>query len=149
MQAKATAAPTPGFRGHETRDTKHESRLFIDSRLFCRLDALPGIAHVCPALPTIARLHRGRMATASSASWMHLVPAQPSLSREQEPPPTNTAREPRPPRPPGFRVTRHESRHLGARRKPARIPSFSRNTKHETRITAFSAAPSPAGRGPG
>ena len=34
--------------------------------------------------------------------------------------------------------TNHETRLLpGARRKPARIPGFSRNTKHETRNTAF------------
>ena len=41
----------------------------------------------------------------------------------------------------GFHETRdprHETRLLpGARRKPARIPRFSRNTRHETRITAF------------
>ncbi len=41
----------------------------------------------------------------------------------------------------GFHETRDprpETRLLsGARRKPARIPRFSRNTRHETRITAF------------
>ena len=45
----------------------------------------------------------------------------------------------------GFHETRdtsHETRLFpGARRKPARVPRFSRNTKHETRITAFSAFP--------
>ena len=193
----ATTVSPPGVLGHETRDTRHESRLFpraaqasANSELFtkhetrntrhgffsnCQLDPLPGIAHDCPALPTIARLPRGRMETASSASWMHPVPAQPSLSREQEHPPTNTAREPRPYRLPGFwghetpdtkhgffsrhgfflfsrrgataaptpkvlGFTKHETRNTkhglyGARRKPARIPSFSRNTKHETRNT--------------
>ena len=35
-------------------------------------------------------------------------------------------------------LTNHETRLLpGARRKPARIPRFSRNTRHESRITAF------------
>ena len=38
-------------------------------------------------------------------------------------------------------ASRHETRLLpGARRKPARIPRFSRITNHETRITAFSRA---------
>ena len=38
----------------------------------------------------------------------------------------------------GSRNTSHEIRLLpGARREPARIPRFSRNTRHETQITAF------------
>ena len=125
MQARANQVPTNGF--HETRNTRHESRVFVEppqarptgfsrdtrheTRLFPglfsnhRLDALPAIAHHCPALPTIARLPRGR-----SASWMQRLPAQASLSRKQEPPPANTAREPRPNRRPGFWVTNHETR---------------------------------------
>ena len=41
-------------------------------------------------------------------------------------------------------LTKHETRNAGlpdAMRKPARIPRFSRNTRHETRNTAFSVAP--------
>ena len=99
-----------------TRNTNHG--FFSNHGLFSshRLDSLPGIAHDCPALPTIARLPRRQssarrtVATGSSASWMQRLPAQASLSREQEPPPANTAREPRPNRHPGFWVTNHETR---------------------------------------
>ena len=42
----------------------------------------------------------------------------------------------------GFRVTKHEPRLLtAARRKPAQVPRFSRNTRHESRITAFFGEP--------
>ena len=88
----------PEFRGfHETRDTKHESRLFFESR---------------PLLwRGMERLWRGMGGD-------------------------------RPPhRQHGFmHFTNHETQDtglLGAPRKPARIPRFSRNTRHETRITAF------------
>ena len=43
------------FASHESRITRHESRLFFESRLVIRLDALPTSAHYCPLLPGIAR----------------------------------------------------------------------------------------------
>ena len=39
----------PGLQGfHESRITRHESRLFFESRLFIRLDALPTSLHFSP-----------------------------------------------------------------------------------------------------
>ena len=63
-------------------------------------------------------------------------------TKKPHPHPSGTRRletkEPPGPRPLRF-FTRHETRPLpGAQRKPAQIPRFLRNTRHETRITAFS-----------
>ena len=51
LQEEQLQARPTGF----SRITRHESRLFFESRLVIRFDALPTSAHHCPLLPGIAR----------------------------------------------------------------------------------------------
>ena len=135
--------PRPDYGFHETRITRHETRLFSNHRL----DSLPTIAHHCPLLPGIAR---GKILSCASvlappgrcfasalwsgkggygAAWAASVPRT-----------GNTA---------CWVFTSHETRNMGfpcpsgdskeSNPKPGQ-PVFheSRDTRHETRLFCFS-----------
>ena len=139
---------------HESRDTKHGlfSAFF---RLFSnhRLDALPAIAHDCPALPTIARLPRGRMAGAPAhcgsrtIGFMDASPPSASVPFQGTRAPSGKYRQRATavPPPPGVlghktRITRHETRGFcRLRATAAPTPELlgfheTRDTKHESRL---------------
>ena len=109
------------FQGfHETRDTKHESRLFIETRLFFEsppwfpahdCPPLPGIAHYCPAPPgPHGRRPRALRQPGHRLPVCIASPRNRPFPPNKSPPTANAAREPRPRRLPGFWVTRHETR---------------------------------------
>ena len=144
-----TRPPNHGF--HETRDTRHESQLSYPR--------FPTISHDFPAFPgpptppppikcpravrlswSAARDCRPR----SVAAFLRVVARHgAAMARHgRHGAPRAAVRAPSAPAtgPFGFsRNPRPEARLLqGARQVPAQVPRFSRNTRHETRITAFS-----------
>ena len=134
---------------HETRDTRHESRLFFETRITKHETRLFFELPPCPELLTIAR-HCPPLPGSPGAAWQprHRLHGCIPSPRNRPFPGNKSLLQQIPPESHGptacllrrfcLGVTRHESRPLpGARRKPARIPRFSRNTKHETRNTAF------------
>ena len=159
--SRATAIPAQGiFTKHETRDTNHgflsihglgrQAHRLQGGRYEARENEWKGV-FLNPETGITTYTESGFGSRFGiphySSVFVGKIRISPSVNQAPPRPLRQPGHRPHPSRrgataapPPGFWVARHETRNtafLGARRKPARIPRFSRNTKHETRITAF------------
>ena len=168
----ARGASQREFRGfHESRNTRHETRPFFETRLLrpfgspwvregWRHKKLPSgpllppeshcfpvhhcsllfaiVRHCSPKNIVLRQSPRAARSLLSCALWRGMGRLWRGMGGMGRPEPLSAHRPRRQQRLSGFHETRdprHETRLLpGARRKPARIPRFSRNTNHESRL---------------
>ena len=152
MQARATASAADGFSRntrHETRDTAlawREAQASANSEVFTKHESRD-TKHGFYAFSVARMVLVGTEALQSFFFGLNLIWVESddavAGNKKPHPHPSGTRRleTTKPPKSRPFRYLRgprpETRRHLGARRKPARIPRFSRITRHETRITAF------------